>query len=88
MVHDRWQPRTLWQFALLADLTRAELERLFPEPPGDGDPELAEFFRVVPVRSPWPTGPDLRFDLYHRAEGGPSGWETGEWLVTEGGRLR
>jgi hypothetical protein len=87
LVHDEWLTRTQWQFALWTDLTRAELERLFPEPEGITFPGLEEVFRVVPVRHPWP-GPGIRFDLCYRVEDGPSDWETGEWLVTEGGRIR
>jgi hypothetical protein len=60
---------------------------MFPEPEGTTFPELEEIFRVVPVLSPWP-GLDVRFDLCYRIDNGPSDWETGEWLVTEGGRIR
>jgi hypothetical protein len=87
LVHDRWRTQTEWQFALWTDLTRAELELMFPEPEGTTFPELEEIFRVVPVRHPW-SGLDIRFDLSYRIEDGPSDWETGEWLVTEGGRIR
>lgn len=87
LVHDEWLTRTEWQFALWTDLTRAGSAELFPEPEGFTFPELAEIFRVVPVRSPWP-GLGLRFDLCYRIEDGPSDWETGEWLVTAGGRIR
>ncbi|MFE7766329.1 hypothetical protein [Streptomyces sp. NPDC057438] len=87
LVYDQWLTRPQWQFALRTDLTRPQLERLFPEPEGRTFPELADVFRVVPVHSPWP-GLDLRFDLSYRTEGGPSDWETGAWLVSEGGRIR
>ncbi|MDQ0904126.1 hypothetical protein QFZ22_000111 [Streptomyces canus] len=87
LVYDQWLTQTQWQFALWTDLTRAELEQMFPEPEGITFPELEEIFRVVPVLSPWP-GLDIRFDLCYRVENGPSDWETGEWLVTEGGRIR
>ncbi|MGW1672492.1 hypothetical protein [Streptomyces sp. NPDC002324] len=87
LVHDQWLTQPQWQFALWTDLTRPELEQLFPEPEGMTFPELEEVFRVVPVRSPWP-GLDIRFDLCYRTEDGPSDWETGAWLVSEGGRVR
>lgn len=87
LVYDQWLTQPQWQFALWTDLTRPELEQMFPEPEGMTFPELAEVFRVVPVRSPWP-GVDLRFDLCYRTEDGPSDWETGAWLVSEGGRIR
>ncbi|MEU5199376.1 hypothetical protein AB0G86_35930 [Streptomyces scabiei] len=87
LVYDQWLTRPQWQFALGTDLTRPQLERMFPEPEGLTFPELADVFRVVPVRSPWPEL-DLRFDLSYRTEGGPTDWETGAWLVSEGGRIR
>ncbi|WP_327234335.1 hypothetical protein OG349_10390 [Streptomyces sp. NBC_01317] len=87
LVHDQWLTRTAWQFALWTDLTRVELEQMFPEPEGMTFPGLEDIFRVVPVLSPWP-GLDIRFDLCYRIENGPSDWETGEWLVTDGGRIR
>ncbi len=86
LVHDQWVTRTQWQFALWTDLTRVELERMFPEPEGMTFPGLEEIFRVVPVVSPWP-GLGIRFDLCYRIENGPSDWETGAWLVREGGRI-
>lgn len=76
-----------WQFALWTDLTRAELELMFPEPEGITLPGLEEIFRVVRTYHPWP-GPGIRFDLCYRIENSPSDWETGEWLVTQGGRIR
>lgn len=87
LVYDQWLTQTQWQFALWTDLTRTELELLFPEPEGITFPDLEEIFRVVPVLHPWP-GLGIRFDLCYRIDDGPSDWETGEWLVTEGGRIR
>ncbi|MFG2040237.1 hypothetical protein [Dactylosporangium sp. NPDC048998] len=87
LVHDEWTAQPLWQFALYTDLSRAELEQRFPEPDGTAFPGLGEVFRAVTVRSPWP-GLQVRFDLYYRHIGAPTDWETGEWLVTAGGRIR
>lgn len=87
LVYDEWRTEPEWQFALRIDLTRAELEELFPEPEGITFPGLEEVFRVVAVRHPW-TGLGIRFDLMYRVDGGPNDWETGEWLVTQGGRIR
>ncbi|MET8907945.1 hypothetical protein [Micromonospora sp. NPDC004551] len=86
LVHDPWRSRTEWQFTLRTDRTRAELEELFPE--GLTFPGLEDVFRVVPVHHPWWPELGIRFDLCYRATGGPSDWETGEWLVTAGGRIR
>jgi hypothetical protein len=87
LVYDRSLTQVEWQFALWTDLTRAELEQLFPEPEGITFPGLEDIFRVVPVRHPW-AGLGIRIDLCYRIDDGPSDWETGEWLVTEGGRIR
>jgi len=87
LVYAQGLERTEWQFALWTDLTRAELELLFPEPEGITFPGLDDIFRVVEIQHPWP-GLGIRFDLCYRIEDGPSDWETGEWLVTEGGRIR
>ncbi|MCU4749302.1 hypothetical protein ACWD33_04445 [Streptomyces xiamenensis] len=86
LVHDRWLSQSQVQLALWTDLTRAELERMFPEPEGLTLPGLGDIFRTVPVRPPWP-GLGIRFDLSYRVGEGPNVWETGEWLVTEGGRI-
>jgi hypothetical protein len=87
LVYDQWVTQGQWQFALWTDLTRRDLELLFPEPEGITFPGLEEIFRVVPVLHPWP-GLGIRFDLCYRIDDGPSDWETGQWLVTEGGRIR
>jgi hypothetical protein len=87
LVYDPWSPHTTWQFALWTTLTRTDLEQLFPAPYGMTLPGLEDIFRTVYVRSPWP-GLAIRFDLCYRVDNGPSDWETGEWLVTEGGRIR
>jgi hypothetical protein len=87
LVYDQWLTQAQWQLALWTDLTRAELELLFPEPEGITLPGLEEIFRVVPVLHPWPEL-SIRVDLCYGVDDGPSDWETGEWLVTEGGRIR
>jgi len=87
LVYDQWASEPIWQFALGTDLTRAELEERFPPPEGWAIPELAELFRSVTVAHPWPQL-SFRLDLYYRSDGSVSDWDTGEWLVTEGGRIR
>ncbi|MDR7323509.1 MULTISPECIES: hypothetical protein [Catenuloplanes] len=87
LVHDEWSSHTTWQFALWTTLTRAELEELIPAPWGTGLPGLEDIFRTVYVRHACPNL-EIRFDLCFRVDEGPSDWETGEWLVTEGGRIR
>jgi len=74
------------QFALGTNLTRPQLETLLLAPYGWVIPELADVFRSLFLAHPWP-GLQIRFDLYyHSAE--LSNWETGEWLVKAGGRIR
>lgn len=85
LVYDQALTQTEWQIALWTDLSRAELEALVPE--GITFPNLADIFRVVRVTHPWP-GLSIRFDLFYRIDGGAFDWETGKWLVVDGGRLR
>lgn len=86
LVHDTWSGHTTWQFALWTSLSRPALEELFPAPHGISLPGLEDIFRTVFVRHPW-SGLEVRFDLCFAHEG-PNDWETGEWLVTAGGRMR
>jgi hypothetical protein len=87
LVHDGWSSYTTWQFALWTTLTRAELEKLIPAPWGTALPGLEDIFRTVYVHHACPNL-EMRFDLCFRTGDTPSTWETGEWLVTEGGRIR
>jgi hypothetical protein len=68
-------------------LTREELEERFPEPSGCALPGLGDFQRTVYVAHPW-DGLLLRLDLRYQGSGAIPVWETGEWLVTAGGRIR
>lgn len=85
LVHDGRARCPILQFALTTDLTRAEAEALFPPPHGVAFPDLGAIFRTVYVEPPWP-GLEIRLDLNYR--GPATEWDTGEWLVTVGGRLR
>jgi hypothetical protein len=87
LVYDGWAQCPVFQFSLETDQTRAQLEALFPDPEGEAFPDLGDIFRTVYVAHPWP---DLliRFDLNYRSDGEPSVWDTGEWLVAAGGRIR
>lgn len=88
LVYDEVARFPLYQFALETDLTGQELEALFPAPYGYSIPELADLFRSVYIFHPWP-GLGVRFDLYFKDTGETtSDWETGEWLVRKGGRIR
>lgn len=85
LVHDGWATLPVLQFALGTALSRAALETLFPEPYGVAFPDLAHIFRTVYVEHPWPNLL-IRLDLYY--SGPLTDWDTGEWLVTAGGRIR
>lgn len=87
LVHDPRAAYPTWQFALWTTLTRSELEVMFPAPYGIAFPGLEDVFRAVYVRHPW-RGLAVRCDLCFAVEDGPSSWETGEWLVSAGGRIR
>jgi hypothetical protein len=60
---------------------------MFPAPVGTALAGLEDIFRTVYVRHTW-QNLEMRVDLCFRNDDGPSTWETGEWLVTEGGRIR
>jgi hypothetical protein len=72
---------------LWTNLARVDLEEMFPSPYGMTLPGLEDIFRTVYVPCDWP-GLEIRFDLCYRVDDGPSTWETGEWLVRQGGRIR
>lgn len=85
LVHDGWVSRPVLQFALGTNLTREELEERLPDPYGVAFPDLGHIFRTAYIDHPWP-GLDMRLDLYYACP--VSEWDTGEWLVTAGGRIR
>lgn len=87
LVYDGSLRDPLIQFDLQTDLTREEVEQRFPEPYGKTLPGLAHFFRSVYLSHPWPAL-SLRIDLRYCSDGPPSEWDTGEWLVTAGRRIR
>jgi hypothetical protein len=86
LVYDIYSPVPTIQVDVETDLTRSEVERLLPEPYGISFPDLADFFRTVYVHHLWP-GLAIRFDIRFKSDQ-PSDWETGRWLVNEGGRVR
>jgi hypothetical protein len=85
LVYDSWTSEPVFQFSLGTDLPRAEVEARFPE--GVGLPGLDDIFWSVYIAHPWPQL-IIRFDLYYQGDGSVSDWDTGEWLITNGGRIR
>ncbi|KRE24915.1 hypothetical protein [Paenibacillus sp. Soil522] len=88
LVHDKYTNSPIFQFALETDLSREESEALFPDPIGFAIPGLDGIFRSLFIRHPWEREMAIRFDLYYKpASLELSDWETGEWLVVNGGRM-
>jgi hypothetical protein len=85
LVHDSRATRPILQFSFGTDLSREELEALLPEPYGVAFPDLGHLFRTVYVEHPWP-GLGIRLDLTYA--GPTTDWDTGEWLMRTGGRIR
>jgi hypothetical protein len=84
LVHDTYGVVPELQIDIETDLTRQEIEGLFPAPYGISYPAVADYFRTVYVHHPW-RGLNIRFDI--RFAGKPSDWESGRWLVQKGGRI-
>jgi hypothetical protein len=85
LVYDEWNQTPIIQFALGTDLTQAELRELVPEVwliPGLGD-----IFCSVNVQHPW-SQLSIRLDMYYKSPNQANDWDTGQWLITEGGRIR
>lgn len=85
LVYDDYSPVPTIQIDIETDLTRPEVERSFPEPYGVSFPDLADFFRTVYIHHEWP-GLAIRFDIRFKSDQ-PGDWETGKWLVEDGGRI-
>lgn len=84
LVYDTTLKNPLIQIDVETDLTRPEIEALFPAPYGVGLDGLDQYFRSVYVYHPWP-GLSLRIDMGYRCE--PPGDNLSGWLVREGGRI-
>ena len=87
LVYDIYSPVPTIQIDIETDLTRPQVEALFPEPYGVSFPELADYFRTVYVHHDW-RGLDIRFDIRFKNDKPDGDWETGKWLVIGGGRLK
>lgn len=86
-VYDTYSPVPTIQIDIETDLTRSQVETLFPEPYGVSFPDLADYFRTVFVHHDW-RGLDIRFDVRFKNDVPDGAWETGKWLVAQGGRIR
>ncbi|HEX6258356.1 MAG TPA: hypothetical protein VFZ48_02675 [Candidatus Saccharimonadales bacterium] len=86
LVYDNYSPVPTIQIDIETNFTRSQVEKLFPNPYGVSFPDLADYFRTVYVRHDW-LGLDIRFDIRFKNDEPDGDWETGKWLVTEGGRI-
>jgi hypothetical protein len=87
LVYDTFSPLPTIQIDIETDLIRIEIERLFPQPYGISFPNVADYFRTVYIDHTW-AGLNIRFDIRFKNEKPGGDWETGKWLVVEGGRLQ
>ncbi len=86
LVYDEYSSVPTIQFDIETDLIRKEVEELLPEPYGVSFPDLADFFRTVYIYHPW-HGLSIRFDIRFKNNKKEGDWETGKWLVKDGGRI-
>jgi len=84
-VYDKTSAVPTFQFDIETNLERADIEKLFPAPYGISFPGLADYFRTVFVRHEW-DGLNIRFDIRFKSTNPAGKWNTGEWLVKDGGR--
>jgi hypothetical protein len=75
----------LLQFHIDTTLPRAMVEEVLPE--GFKLGGVVESFRSVFIAHPW-ANLKIRCDLTFNPEGVLDSWDSGEWLVTEGRRIR
>ena len=86
LVHDAYNDVPSIQIDIETNLTRPEVEKLFPAPFGISFPGLADYFRTVYLRHMWP-GLAIRVDIRFKNRNPQGDWETGKWLVEDGGRV-
>lgn len=86
LVYDTFSPVPTIQIDIETDLLRTEIEQLFPEPYGISFPDLADYFRTVYIDHGW-SGLAIRFDIRFKNDNPSGNWETGKWLVEDGGRI-
>lgn len=87
LVYDTFSPVPTVQIDIETDLLRSEIEQLFPAPYGVSFPDLADYFRTVYIDHEWP-GLAIRFDIRFKNDNPVGDWETGRWLVEDGGRIQ
>lgn len=86
LVYDTFSSAPTIQIDIETDLERVEIERLFPEPYAVSWPNLAAYFRTVFIYHEW-DNLIIRFDLRYKNSNQDDEWNTGKWLVEDGGRI-
>ncbi|MDA1317457.1 MAG: hypothetical protein O3B87_05575 [bacterium] len=86
LVYDQHSSVPTFQFDIETDLTRSQVELLLPKPYGISFPDLADYFRTVYIYQQW-KNVYIRFDIRFKNDTPDGDWETGKWLVKEGGRI-
>jgi hypothetical protein len=76
----------LIHFHIDTDLPREHIEAYFPSQYGTNLPGVTTY-RTIYIDHPWP-GLLMRFDMTYFTGGPLSEWDSGEWLVTRGVRVR
>jgi hypothetical protein len=87
-VYDTYLNYPTIQIDLETNITRKQVEKLLPSPYGVSFENLADFFRTVYLKNPWP-GLLMRIDVRfkNKTKELDSDWETGKWLVKSGKRI-
>lgn len=90
IVYDSYSDKPIIQFALETNISKEDMETIFPDPFGFAIPGLEDIFRSIFVKSPWDDAISFRFDLYYMSStvNELTDWETGEWLIINGGRIK
>jgi hypothetical protein len=76
----------LIHFHIDTDLPREHIEAYFPSQYGTNLPGVTTY-RTIYIEHPWP-GLLMRFDMTYFTGGALNDWDSGEWLVKQGLRVR
>lgn len=87
LVYDIHSSIPTFQFDIETDLNYEEAKKLFPPPYGISFPDLTNLFRTVYIYHEWGKL-NIRFDIRFKSTDLANDWDTGKWLVTQGGRVR
>lgn len=86
LAYDSFNTLPAIQFTVQTDLTQDEIESRLPAPLGFNLPG-ADTCRSVYLAHPWPNI-NIRFDFFYAQNDPNVDWDTGKWLVMQGGRIK